>query len=326
MSHLYDTDIITYSFGASSNCNEEALKESLLQHPSNLLEKSSYANATSLPPLIFIGLLYNKFWESKSANAFGLLSNCADITNQVWLAKQCRKSRPDASVVFCWHRFFFHKMVFQKIVSWWQNGAWRANQGSPKVIDPTTAAELEDSSAISEERLKELLAEVDLEYLVEREGGVEAVVDWGAQLSLGEQQRLGMARLFYHTPKFAILDECTSGVTVRHPPLHDHALDFLTSRCSAPWCLRKDLSEHDPPFLLTNKVSRDRMCEAQLTCCCSLLVRTLCMGQCQVRTPCQRNHLISNHPSQILMMINVTWYPFLCEAFWKAKAEHARML
>ena len=70
------------------------------------------------------------------------------------------------------------------------------------------------SDVISEGELRRLLSEVDLEYLVEREGGLDAVVDWGSQLSLGEQQRLGMARLFYHRPKFAILDECTSGVTV----------------------------------------------------------------------------------------------------------------
>ena len=43
-------------------------------------------------------------------------------------------------------------------------------------------------------------------------------LDWGAELSLGEQQRLGFARLIYHQPAFAILDECTSGVTVRPPP------------------------------------------------------------------------------------------------------------
>ncbi len=76
------------------------------------------------------------------------------------------------------------------------------------------AAEVSAQDTIDVPRLRDLLHEVDLEYLVDREEGLGAEVNWGELLSLGEQQRLGMARLFYHKPKFAILDECTSGVTV----------------------------------------------------------------------------------------------------------------
>lgn len=57
-----------------------------------------------------------------------------------------------------------------------------------------------------------LTSQVDLEYLLDRYP-LDKEVNWGEELSLGEQQRLGMARLFYHKPKFAILDECTSAVT-----------------------------------------------------------------------------------------------------------------
>ena len=56
-----------------------------------------------------------------------------------------------------------------------------------------------------------ILQRVDLAYLLERDGVLEEEVNWQEELSLGEQQRLAIARLLHHRPKFAILDECTSG-------------------------------------------------------------------------------------------------------------------
>lgn len=39
------------------------------------------------------------------------------------------------------------------------------------------------------------------------------VRDWQKELSPGQKQRLAFARLFYHKPRFVVLDECTNGVS-----------------------------------------------------------------------------------------------------------------
>ncbi|XP_019437628.1 PREDICTED: ABC transporter D family member 1-like isoform X2 [Lupinus angustifolius] len=79
-----------------------------------------------------------------------------------------------------------------------------------QLIYPLTSDQ--EVEPLTDSGMVELLKNVDLEYLLDRYPS-EKEVNWGEELSLGEQQRLGMARLFYHKPKFAILDECTSAVT-----------------------------------------------------------------------------------------------------------------
>ena len=79
-----------------------------------------------------------------------------------------------------------------------------------------------------DQKLAELLELVGLSSLLSRtyddsgslggdpgaKSGWEATTTWESVLSLGEQQRLGMARLFFRKPRVAILDEATNATSV----------------------------------------------------------------------------------------------------------------
>jgi len=75
-----------------------------------------------------------------------------------------------------------------------------------------------DVQVPSDEELLETLEKVKLPNLAARlqetDGGsaLDSVRDWSSMLSLGEQQRLGFARLLVNAPRLAILDEASSAL------------------------------------------------------------------------------------------------------------------
>eukprot|EP01092_Planopodium_desertum_P006979 TRINITY_DN28727_c0_g2_i1.p2 TRINITY_DN28727_c0_g2~~TRINITY_DN28727_c0_g2_i1.p2 ORF type:complete len:260 (-),score=24.86 TRINITY_DN28727_c0_g2_i1:10-789(-) len=95
-----------------------------------------------------------------------------------------------------------------------------------QIIYPHSVEEMK-KLGVTDEDLDKLLKIVDPAGKIrENWPNWEFVTDWFHAFSGGQKQRIAMARLFYHRPKFAILDECTSAVS-------DEVEDKIYESCKA---------------------------------------------------------------------------------------------
>lgn len=69
-----------------------------------------------------------------------------------------------------------------------------------QIIYPDTRAQMIERR-ITDSDLLRILAILEIDNIVEREGGWDVAREWRDALSGGDKQRIAMARLFYHCPK-----------------------------------------------------------------------------------------------------------------------------
>jgi len=81
-----------------------------------------------------------------------------------------------------------------------------------QVIYPDGEANMREKRK-AEYDLRRALEQARLGYLPDREGGWDTRKEWKDVLSGGEKQRLAIARLLYHEPRYAFIDEGTSAVS-----------------------------------------------------------------------------------------------------------------
>ncbi|KAF3938138.1 hypothetical protein ABW19_dt0210013 [Dactylella cylindrospora] len=81
-----------------------------------------------------------------------------------------------------------------------------------QVIYPHSEMDMKTGTK-NDAELQRILEAVRLGYLRDREGGWDTKKDWSNVLSGGERQRMAFARLLYHEPRYAFVDEGTSAVS-----------------------------------------------------------------------------------------------------------------
>lgn len=81
-----------------------------------------------------------------------------------------------------------------------------------QVIYPHTAVDM-SNAGYTDADLFTVLEEARLGYVLDREGGWDTKKVWKDVFSGGEKQRMQIARLLYHEPSYAFVDEMTSAVS-----------------------------------------------------------------------------------------------------------------
>lgn len=77
-----------------------------------------------------------------------------------------------------------------------------------QLLYPNTGRQVPDADLLC------LLERVNLPDLAERVGGLDVERDWEKVLSIGEQQRLAVARVLLSKPRYVVLDEATSALDI----------------------------------------------------------------------------------------------------------------
>lgn len=88
----------------------------------------------------------------------------------------------------------------------------RATKGK-KWSSSASLQSLKHTNHPDDNRVLDALDATEIGYLVHRGDGLDQLQNWEETLSGGEKQRLAVARVLYHNPRYAVLDECTSAVS-----------------------------------------------------------------------------------------------------------------
>ncbi|KFI06565.1 hypothetical protein JN27_12770 [Massilia sp. BSC265] len=120
----------------------------------------------------------------------------------------CGKSSLLRAIAGLWHRGsgVIHRPSLDQFFFLPQRPYLQSGTLRSQLVYPSAHAGLSDA------QLLDILRQVHLPRLAERVGGLDAVHDWEKLLSVGEQQRLGFARVLVHKPTIVVLDEATSAL------------------------------------------------------------------------------------------------------------------